>query len=68
MKGGSFMDEQQRNQMASNSKECNDSIKCDVVNCTYHNESDHCTAKKIHVGPQFAVSNQDTVCATFKTE
>jgi len=43
-------------------------IKCDVNNCVYNADSCHCTAKEIHVGPQFASCSSDTVCATFKPE
>ena len=41
-------------------------IKCDVKNCVYHDCDTHCTAGQIAVGPSFATSSSDTVCATFK--
>lgn len=41
------------------------SITCDVTNCTY-NQSKHCTAKQVKVGPQYASSSADTICVTFK--
>jgi len=41
-------------------------ITCDVKNCTYHDEDNYCTANKINVGPTYATSCTDTVCATFK--
>lgn len=41
-------------------------IYCDVKNCAYHDGELHCTADKIAVGPSFANSCADTVCATFK--
>jgi len=41
-------------------------ISCDVKNCAYHDGDSYCTADKISVGPQNAVSCTDTVCATFK--
>ena len=41
-------------------------IVCDVKNCQYHEGDSHCTAQKIAVGPSFATSSTDTVCATFK--
>ena len=41
-------------------------IVCDVKNCQYHAGDCHCTAEKIAVGPSFATSSTDTVCATFK--
>lgn len=40
-------------------------IQCDVTNC-YYNEQKACAANEIKVGPQFASSSADTVCATFK--
>ena len=50
-------------------KNCCDHIKgisCDVKNCQYHQGDCYCTAEKIAVGPSFATSSTDTVCATFK--
>lgn len=41
-------------------------IKCDVTNCHYNDLNHHCIAREITVGPQFANSSADTVCATFK--
>ena len=54
-------------------KSCSDStchrikgISCDVKNCVYHEGECDCTAGKIAVGPSYASSCTDTVCATFK--
>ncbi len=44
----------------------NKGVVCDVRNCTYHDGDNYCTASKIAVGPSFATSCSDTVCATFK--
>ena len=44
----------------------NEGISCDVKNCQYHQGDCYCTAEKIAVGPSFATSCADTVCATFK--
>ena len=41
-------------------------IKCDVQNCAYHSGDCYCTAKQIAVGPSYASSCTDTVCATFR--
>lgn len=41
-------------------------IKCDVTNCVYHDGVNYCTADQISVGPSFAKSCTETVCATFK--
>ncbi|MBR5221780.1 MAG: DUF1540 domain-containing protein [Clostridia bacterium] len=41
-------------------------ISCDVRNCVYHDSDCYCTAEKIAVGPSYATSCTDTVCATFK--
>ena len=41
-------------------------VVCDVRNCTYHDGDNYCTADKIAVGPSFATSCTDTVCASFK--
>lgn len=40
-------------------------VQCDVTNC-YYNEQKSCTADEIKVGPQFAATSSDTICATFK--
>lgn len=42
-------------------------VRCEVSNCTF-NEHKACSAKEIKVGPQFAASSSDTICATFKPE
>ncbi len=41
-------------------------IKCDVCNCVHNDQHSGCTAKEIFVGPDFATSQTDTTCATFK--
>jgi len=41
-------------------------ISCDVKNCVYHDGDSFCTADKIAVGPSYATSCTDTVCASFK--
>ena len=47
-------------------KNHNKGVVCDVRNCAHHDGENHCTAEKIAVGPSFATSCTDTVCATFK--
>ena len=41
-------------------------VACDVKNCLYNDLAGHCTAKNIAVGPTYATSCTDTVCATFR--
>lgn len=41
-------------------------IRCDVKSCSYHDGDNYCTANQVAIGPGFAVSCTDTVCATFK--
>lgn len=41
-------------------------IVCDVKNCKYHDKENSCTAGEIAVGPSYALSSSETVCATFK--
>ena len=43
-------------------------IKCNVSNCEYHDKDDHCMAKQIEVGPHYANTSNDTVCATFRAD
>lgn len=48
------------------SKKKNKGVVCDVKNCMYNDKNSHCTAEKIAVGPTYATSCSDTVCATFR--
>ena len=41
-------------------------VACDVKNCMFNDQCSHCTAEKIAVGPTYATSCTDTVCATFR--
>ncbi len=41
-------------------------IVCDVCNCVHHGDGNCCTATQITVGPSYAESSSETVCATFK--
>ncbi len=41
-------------------------ISCDVRNCAHHDGDCYCTAEQITVGPSYATSSTDTVCATFR--
>ena len=43
-------------------------ITCDVKNCIYHDGDAYCTADRIAVGPTYASSTSDTVCATFRAK
>ncbi|MBQ7160362.1 MAG: DUF1540 domain-containing protein [Clostridia bacterium] len=43
-------------------------IACNVGNCAYNDGECHCTAQKVSVGPSYAKSCTDTVCATFIPE
>ena len=51
--------------MEQNKKVIN-GIVCDVCNCTYHDKENRCHAESIAVGPSYATSSADTVCATFE--
>ena len=41
-------------------------VACDVRSCSYHDGDSFCTASRIAVGPSFASTSGETVCATFK--
>ena len=58
--------ENKMNEKGCCSKKRIEGIKCDVKNCVYHDCDTHCTAGQIAVGPSFATSSSDTICATFK--
>lgn len=47
-------------------KETSSQIVCGVKNCAYHCGDCSCNAEQIAVGPTYASSSGDTVCATFK--
>ena len=49
-------------------EKCISGVVCDVKNCKYNDGDSGCTAKQISVGPGFASSTADTLCATFKQE
>jgi hypothetical protein len=49
-----------------NGKEKRTKVVCGVKNCVYHFGEHGCKASPIVVGPTFASSGADTVCATFK--
>ncbi len=41
-------------------------IICGVVNCRWHDGVSRCKAPSVEVGPGYAKSSVDTVCATFE--
>ena len=41
-------------------------IVCDVTSCAYHDGDSFCTARRVHVGPLYANTTGQTLCATFK--
>lgn len=47
-------------------KKKNKGIICGVRNCVYNDGDGKCSAEKIAVGPSYATSCTDTVCATFR--
>ena len=49
-----------------NNSKCIKGINCDVSNCAYHGKENSCHADCIAVGPSYAQSSSETVCATFK--
>lgn len=56
------------NKNCANGKCVNEGITCDVKNCQYHSGECNCTAEMIKVGPNFACTSAETVCATFKAK
>jgi hypothetical protein len=41
-------------------------VRCDAVNCAYHDGERFCTARAITVGSQSARGKGDTFCRTFE--
>ena len=54
--------------VAGYTDESNSGVDCYVDNCVYHDGTNRCTAKQIHVGPFYANSSADTSCATFRVK
>ncbi len=61
-----MMNTNHSNEQTCKTCHANGGVSCDVTNCIYHNGANTCTAEKINVGPSYANSCTDTVCATFK--
>lgn len=61
-----FFDSMENNNCKSGECKHIKGISCDVRNCVHHDGDSYCTADKIAVGPSYATSCTDTVCATFK--
>ena len=61
-----YMKSTEKDSMSCKTCKENHGVRCDVINCVYHDGDDHCVAEKISVGPSYATSCTDTVCATFK--
>ena len=49
-------------------KEVISGIKCEVKNCTYHTDGDHCQAGNIQVGYCSSCEKGETACTTFKAK
>lgn len=55
-----------RKMFNSKDEKPNSGVMCDVSNCTYHDGRGYCYAHKINIGPSYANTTADTICATFK--
>jgi len=53
-------------EVKKNHRKKGNGIVCDVRNCVHHDGRSHCNAEQITIGPTYATSCTDTVCATFK--
>lgn len=49
-----------------NNCSCVQNVDCCVRECRYHNESDHCSARSIHVENADAQRKGETFCSTFE--
>lgn len=47
--------------------ECLDGVTCAVDHCKYHSEGNRCTAKHIDVKDNNAVTQEETLCGTFRS-
>jgi hypothetical protein len=63
--GGTKMDERNNSSEGKHYKHLK-GVVCDVKSCSYHDGGSFCTASRISVGPGFARTSGETVCATFK--
>ena len=41
-------------------------VHCDVTSCAYHDGTNYCTAGEVKIGPSYAVSSTETICATYR--
>lgn len=41
-------------------------LRCDVSSCAYHDGTNFCTAREVKIGPSYAVSSTETICATYR--
>jgi len=60
------MDEKMKKTTQCDPQKCIKGIVCDVKNCVYHANENHCYAGTISVGPREASCSANTNCATFK--
>ena len=51
--------------MKESKREPNPGVGCDVTNCKYNTVDYHCSAKKINVENNKAVTKGETYCSTF---
>ena len=55
-----------RRSTAANTSLASRPIICGVMNCRWHDGVSRCKAPSVEVGPGYAKSSVDTVCATFE--
>ncbi len=60
------MEENKTQSKCGEGAKCIKGVVCDVQNCVYHADKNHCYAGSIAVGPHSADCSANTNCATFK--
>lgn len=56
----------EKRELFENTPEHIRSLKCDVSSCAFHDGTSFCTAREVKIGPSYAVSSTETVCATYR--
>lgn len=41
-------------------------VRCDVESCAFHDGVNYCTAEEVKIGPSYAVSSTQTICASYR--
>lgn len=55
-----------KKEFSDSARDCIRALRCDVTSCSYHDGTGFCTAREVKIGPSYAVSSTETICATYR--